>query len=159
MAIASKGTQYASAQCSECQSDQIQTRTSQRLVISTCMGSAAFTFEEGLNSTSVAAESANTEHYILAYLAPPAWVQRILWATPTAAGPSGDRSFGRLIKEVGKQTCRSADLTQCALINDRALGKQARSSMRAAVEVSIHASGLVHEKRVEMQSKFIFMFS
>ena len=71
----------------------------------------------------------------------------ILWATPTAAGPSGDRSFGRLVKEVGQQTCRSADWTQCAQINDRALAKQTRSSMRAAVEVIIHASRLVHEKR------------
>ena len=44
----------------------------------------------------------------------------ILWATPTAAGPSGDRSFGRLVKEVGQQTCRSADCTQCAQIDDRA---------------------------------------
>ena len=71
----------------------------------------------------------------------------ILWAMPTAAGPSGDRSFGRPVKEVGKQTCRSADWTQCAQINDRALAKQTRSSMRAAVEVIIHASRLVHEKR------------
>ena len=73
--------------------------------------------------------------------------RRILWATPTAAGPSGDRSFGRLVKEVGQQTCRSADCTQCAQIDDRALAFQTRSSMRAAVEVIIHASRLVHEKR------------
>ena len=71
----------------------------------------------------------------------------ILWATPTAAGPSGDRSFGKLVKEVGQQTCRSADRTQCAQINDRALALQTRSSMRAAVEVIIHASRLVREKR------------
>ena len=74
-------------------------------------------------------------------------VRRILWATPYAAGPSGDRSFGSLVKEVGQQTCRSADWTKCAQINDRALALQTRSSMRAAVEVSIHASRLVHEKR------------
>ena len=73
--------------------------------------------------------------------------RRILWATPTAAGPSGDRSFGRLVKKVGQQTCRSADCTQCAQIDDRALAFQTRSSMRAAVEVIIHASRLVHEKR------------
>ena len=70
-----------------------------------------------------------------------------LWATPTAAGPSGDRPFGRLVKEVGQQTCRSADCTQCAQINDRALALQTRSSMQAALEVIIHASRLVHEKR------------
>ena len=73
--------------------------------------------------------------------------RRIPWATPTAAGRSGDRSFGRLVKEVGQQTCRSADCTQCAQINERALALQTRSSMRAAVEVIIHASRLVHEKR------------
>ena len=70
----------------------------------------------------------------------------ILWATPAAAGPSGDMSFGRLVKEVGQQTCRSAACTQCAQINDSALALQTRSSMRAAVEVIIHASRLVHEK-------------
>ena len=71
----------------------------------------------------------------------------ILWAMPTAAGPFGDRLFGRPVKEVGKQTCRSADWTQCAQINDLASAEQIRSSMRAAVEVIIHASRLVHEKR------------
>ena len=93
------------------------------------------------------AESANSEHQFPARPAPPAGVRRIRWAMPTAAGPSGDRSFGRLVKEVGQQTCRSADCTQCAQIDDRALAFQTRSSMRAAVEVIIHASRLVHEKR------------
>ena len=82
--------------------------------------------------------------------------RRILWATPTAAGPSGDRSFGRLVKEVGQQTCRSADCTQCAQIDDRALAFQTRSSMRAAVEVIIHASRLVHEKENWVAIKVYF---
>ena len=85
--------------------------------------------------------------------------RRILWATPTAAGPSGDRSFGRLVKEVGQQTCRSADCTQCAQIDDRALAFQTRSSMRAAVEVIIHASRLVHEKRELRCNQSLFSYS
>ena len=44
-------------------------------------------------------------------------VRYYIWATPTAAGPSDDRSFGRPVKEVGKQTCRSADWSQWSDIN------------------------------------------
>ena len=64
--------------------------------------------------------------------------------------------IGTLVKGVGQQTCRSADCTQCAQIDDRALALQTRSSMRAAVEVIIHASRLVHEKRVGVAIKVYF---
>ena len=47
-------------------------------------------------------------------------------------------------------TSNTADWTQCAIVNDRALAKQTRSTMRAAKEVSIHASRLLLSEEIVM---------